>query len=189
MLVQNKLTCDYLFAGIWRHGVNPGQVGDECFVVPFYASVFAVYGDSGEITYSLAGARELIKKSGLSAVLIAGERKGHCRAFGQRCFRSFHVVFSAFAQPGVRYLAFFQLCGRPFGVVAYVLNFNLLSVCETERQFIAVYSYFYRIAHRRVFHHSYVSVRYYAHIQKVLTERTVSADSSDGGGFAYGEVF
>ena len=97
LILQNKAAGDNFLAGIGRHGVDAGQVGDERIVMTANRAVLPVHGHAGEIADVLIGAGELVEEGRLAAVLIAGKGKGERRSFGQGMFACFDVVASALA--------------------------------------------------------------------------------------------
>ena len=76
LALQDELTADDLLARVWAEAVDAGEVGDGGIGVSLDDAVLAVDCHAGDVADMLFAARQLIEKRGLSAVLIAYERKG-----------------------------------------------------------------------------------------------------------------
>ena len=153
-------------------------------------TVLTVDRDAGEVAHMLVGPGELVEQRRLAAVLVAGERERDRRAVGQRRLgRLVMEACAALAQAGVaerrrRAARLALLAG-----VAHVGHLDPGGVVQAQRQLVAMYAHFDRIAHRGVLDHGHVRLGDQAHIQKMLAQRSVAADALDRGGLADGQLF
>ena len=98
LFADDELAGDDLLAGIGRHRIDAGQVGDFRFRVLLDGTALPVHRDAGEVAHMLVGAGELVEQGRLAAVLVARQRKGQGLALRQGMLALFGVVASAFAQ-------------------------------------------------------------------------------------------
>ena len=188
MLIEQKTARYKLFAGIRRHGIDAGQVGDERTGFAADAAVLAVDGDAGEIADVLVRAGQLIEQRSLAAVLIAGEGKGQCSAFGQGIFGLLFVKAAALAQTGMRHRrAPFRR--RQRNRVADVFDLDLFCVRQAQRELVAVDAQLHRVAHRSELDHRHIAVGNKTHIKKMLPQCAFAANRADGCSLADGQVF
>ena len=76
LFLKYKISRNEFFARVRRHRINAGKVCNQGIVVTFDDTVFTVHGYAGKIADVLVGTRKLVKECGLSAVLVADQRKG-----------------------------------------------------------------------------------------------------------------
>ena len=143
-------------------------------------AVLAVHRHAGEVADVLVGAGQLIEKRRLTAVLVADEGKAQHRSVRQRIAAALRMELSFLAETGVsRFSAF-----RPFFLFRRPLDFadlDLLRVCQTQRQLVAVDAQLHRVAHRRELDQRDLGARDHAHIEEVLPQRALSPDALDAG--------
>ena len=77
LLPQNIIARHDLFCRIWTQGVNAGQVYHGAVFLPAHLPALLLDRYAGKIAHMLIGARELVEKRRLSAVLIARQCKNH----------------------------------------------------------------------------------------------------------------
>ena len=92
---DDELAGNDLLAGIGGHGVDARQVGDLGLRVALDGTALAVHRHAREIAHMLVGTGELVEQGGLTAVLVASQRKGEGPVLGQGILPLFNVVFSA----------------------------------------------------------------------------------------------
>ena len=83
------------------HGIDPGQVSDQCVGMPLNGSVFSVHRDAGEVSHVLIGSCEPVEQRGLSAVLVADKCESKQGVVGQRIAAAFRMELASFTQTGV----------------------------------------------------------------------------------------
>ena len=183
--LEQELAGDDLFAGIWRHGIDAGQVGDEGVVVAADDAVFAVDGDAGEIADVLVGAGELVEEGGLAAVLVAGEGEGQCDAVVEGCFVFFVVIDAAFAEAGMRDVRCAR-CGFVGVQECWVDGFhlNVLGVGQSQCELVAMHGELHGVAEGRKFDELDIGAWDEAHVQKMLAQLIFAANGDDLDGFA-----
>jgi hypothetical protein len=132
----------------------------------------------------LPGSGQLVEESGLPAVLVAHEGKCQKAPLRKRRTGPSAAVFIHFTQTGV--VGFF--CSLSFGgrlrgsIDAF--NINLFRVRKAECEFIAMEPQFHRVAHGSQLDQRDFHSRDYAHIQKMLAERSFAAYFFDYGTLA-----
>ena len=160
----------------------------------FDGAVLALDGDAGEIAHVLVAAREGVEESGLAAVLIAHQRQTYGRS-GSSGLRLrgqkgtlFFVVASAFTQTGMGNLLSVGDVGLLVGIVFRCgkrqvgVDGDFGSIRLAHGQLVAVNAHLDGIAHRGVLDERDTHAGNDAHIQKMLPQGTVAADSDDAGG-------
>ena len=183
---QHKIPGHQLLAGIGGHGINTRQIGEQGVGIAPDGSVLFVHGDAGEIAHMLVGAGELVEERGFPAVLVAHQRESEQRALRQGFSGAFGVEPALLAKSGVmdgpeRWRLFRR--GDEF----YGLNADLLRVCQTQRQFIAVDPKLHGISHGRQLDQGDLRAGDHAHIQKMLPESALSPHGEDPGAAAGGQ--
>ena len=159
-----------------------------------HGAVLALHGDAGEIAHVLVAAREGVEKGGLAAVLIAHQRQTYGRS-GSSGLRLrgqkgtlFFVVASAFTQTGMGNLLSVGDVGLLVGILLRCgalqigVDGDFGSIRLAHGQLVAVDAHLDGIAHRGVLDERDTHAGYDAHIQKMLPQGTVAADSDDAGG-------
>ena len=132
--IQKEIARYDLFTRIRGQRINTGQIGHGGFRMIADRTVLAVDGDAGKISDVLIGARELIEKGRLAAVLIAGKGKGKRFSLrnGAVAVRRMICLGAKLAHAGVRREP------APFGIAfgdglfgMYVLDRDLLRLGKT----------------------------------------------------------
>ena len=174
---QNKVPGNQLLAGIGRHGIDTGQVGDPRIIVAPYDPILPVHRNTRKIAHMLVCACQLIKQGGLAAVLIADQRKSQNRTLRQGIPAAFGMEAAFLTQSGM--LRFYRpsFFGNGRLHVFQPLYADPLRIGQTQRQFIAVDLQLHRIAHGSIFDHGHFRTRNDPHIQKMLTQGTFPAHS------------
>lgn len=160
-LLDHKFPCHDLLAAVWRHGVNPRQVRDQCVVMSSDHSIFPVHSDSRKISDMLLRSGQLIKQRRLSAILVSNQRKGESLAIRQRIFFLAVMEFSPlpiarmmFFQTAVLLLLLCMLFRLLMLRSVRLTDLYTFRILQTDRQLIPVDPKFDRISHRRVLDHS-----------------------------------
>ena len=188
--IQQKCPGHQLFAGVGRHGVNAGQVGDQGVLLAADGAVLAVNSDAGEVTHVLIGAGELVEKRGLAAVLITCQGKGEQRVIGQGLLIRLGVIDAALSQARVlgRIPAWLLLLLLLLRLVD-ILHIDFSRVVQAKRELIAVNPQLHGVTHGRKLHERHLSARNDAHIQKMLAQRTLAADCDNAGALTRDQFF
>ena len=84
---------------------------------------------------------------------------------------------------------FISLAPHGAGTGINGLDLDLIRICQTQRQFIAVDLKFQRIAHGRQLHRRHLSSGNHSHIQKVLPQSALSAHRFYDSALSYFQVF
>ena len=103
---DNKFSCYNFLAAVGRHGINSGQIRNQCIFMTADHSVLSIYSNSREISHMLLGACQLIKQCGFSAVLISHQRKGQNLTVRKRLFFLPVVELSALSVSRMKLLLF-----------------------------------------------------------------------------------
>ena len=128
----------------------------------------------------LVGARQLVEQRCFPAILVARQRKGQRGILRQRVAVSLGVIASPLAQSGM-------LTVRTVGCICRRRNSldgndpDLCGVSQTQRQLIVVNPQLHGVAHRCKLDQRYVGSRNQSHIQKMLTQRSLSANCKYAG--------
>ena len=161
--------------------------------MPSDHTALAVHSNSREIANMLIGTGQLVKQCRLTTILIACQCKCQRCSIRKRMLSLLLMIFAAFTKTGMIRKApallqssiFSRLRGFMFGsCLLNFFNLYLLSICQSQRQLIAVKPQFHWVSHRCILHKCYFHARNHAHIQKMLTQGTASADSQNHGRFA-----
>ncbi len=188
MLVQDEIPGDDLLTRIRGHRIDAGKIGDQRVFLAADFTVLPVYRYTWKVSDVLIRARQLIKQSRFSAVLVSSQCKGQQLALRQRMLFRLVVVLSALSETGMRD----RFCVRLFFFfygIPHFCNFNPSGICKAERQFIAVNPHFHGISHRCVFYHRHLCARNDSHIEEVLPQCPLSAYGADGRRFADRQFF
>ena len=109
-------------------------------------TALAVHRHAWEIAYMLVGAGKLVEQGGLSAVLIACQRKGQQRSLRKGIFCLFKMILSTFAE--TRMIDSFPFYfGLLFFRVPDIFNLDFLRVCLPQGQLVTVDPKLHGIAH------------------------------------------
>ena len=122
----------------------------------------------------LIGTGQLVEQGGLSAVLIACQRKGQQRSLRKGIFCLFKMILSTFAE--TRMIDSFPFYfGLLFFRVPDIFNLDFLCVRQTQGQLIAVNPKLHGISHGGQLHHGHLALGNQSHIQKMLPQLSLSA--------------
>ncbi|MPM58275.1 hypothetical protein SDC9_105106 [bioreactor metagenome] len=78
-LVEDEVPCDNFLRCVGPDGVNARQIHHRAVLFPSDDAGFSVHRHTGKVAHVLIGAGELVKKRGLSTVLVSRQRKNHGR--------------------------------------------------------------------------------------------------------------
>ena len=177
--VQHEAAGNELLTAVGGHGIDAGQIRHQRVVPAPDDAVFPADRDAGEIAYMLIGAGELVEQGGLSAVLVADQRKGQRCTIRQRVAAALGMEPAAFAQTWVGHFGC-RLQGSAGRLRRRQrCHCDLIRVRKSQCEFIAVKHQLHGIAHGGVFDHRDLCAGDHAHIQKVLAQGAVSADCGD----------
>ena len=165
----------------------------------FYRAVLSINGYTGKISHMLIRACKLIKKRGLTTILISCESKSENHIIRQRIFIFLCVVPSTLPETRVFFalllisllrafnsaLLFYKFFKSFFAFFSYIVYKYLLRVCQPDCKLVAVYPHFHWVAHRRQLYHCHIRPRYNSHIEKMLSERSFATDFLNSRGFSY----
>ena len=152
-----------------------------------YGTRLAVDGDTGEVSYMLVGARQLVEERRLTAVLVAHEGKRNLliddplvfmRLQFEGCGLAVAWVLIALMAVGIIFIVGMWCVGLAFFARPY---FNFFSVGKSECQFVILNKQFHRVAHRSIFFQFDFLARNDAHIEEVLSQGTLTSNSEDFG--------
>ena len=205
-VVQDKLTGDDLLARVRRHRVDARQIRDLRFRMALDGAGLPVHRDAWEITDVLVRARQLVKERRLSAVLIARQREAELRILRKRMFARLIMETTALTEARVliiieelsvlRCFCRIELCLRrrvllllPELMLLMLLRrdrprLNLRRIRETKGQLIVMDPQLHRVAHRCKLHELHLRPRNHAHIQEMLSKRTLASDRRHDGALA-----
>ena len=183
-LLQHEVAGDQLLAGIGRHGIDAGQIGNNRVRLSQDRAVLAVDRHTREIAHVLFGARQLVEQRCLAAVLVADQRKRQHGALGQRIAAAFRMETSAFTETEMLAHGFRRVRLLPHRIGGR-FHFDLVRVVKPERQLISVETDLDRIAHRRVLHNFDIGAGNDAHIQEMLAQSAAPADCQHTCGLAF----
>ena len=184
LFADDELPGNDLLAGIGGHGVDARQVGDLGLRVALDGTALAVHRHAREIAYMLVGTGELVEQGGLTAVLVASQRKGEGPVLGQGILPLFNVVFSALAKAGV--IHHFIICRNRrhcrglFGGG----DADLRGIVQPEGQLIAMDAQLHGVAHGCQLDQRDLRPRDQAHIQKMLAQCAAAADGIHNSAFS-----
>ena len=181
---DDELAGHDLLIGVRGHGVNAGQIGDFGLRVLLDGAALPVHRHAGEIAHMLIGAGELVEQGGLAAVLVARQCKGQGRALRHRVFPFLGVVAPALAE--TRMLHHFAFPPGMSGGRGTRRRGDCDPgrIVQTQRQLVPMDLQFHRVAHGRKFHQRDPLAGDQPHIQKMLPQGTLPANSIDHGTFA-----
>ena len=171
MVLHQKVPGDNFLVGIGRQGIDARQIRDGGFGMVADGAVFPVHGDPREIAHVLVGTGELVEESGFAAVLVA------CQGEGQRTLPDDRLLAPALADTGVG-----DGSDPPLGRMGLlpidvdILNFNIFSLIQPQRQFIPAQSDLDRVPHGGYFLQYNFRFGRQAHIQQMVPKGPVSAD-------------
>ena len=176
LFADDELAGDDLLAGIGGHGVDARQVGDLGLRVALDGTALAVHRHAREIAHMLVGTGELVEQGGLTAVLVASQRKGEGPVLGQGILPLFNVVFSALAKAGV--IHHFIICRsrRHCRGLFGGGDADLRGIVQPEGQLVAMDAQLHGVAHRSQLDQRDLHPRDQAHIQKMLAQCAAAAD-------------
>ena len=176
-LLHDKLTRNNLLVGVRRQRIYSRKVGYQSIGMAFYHAVFAVDGDTREVSHMLVSASQMVEKRGFAAVLLTSECKGQNSAFRQRIFM-FFVVINTFLTKSRVSVMIWQRCDIQFVDVESVIfrlfgrnmwfHLDKFGVGFAERERVAVHCHLHRVAHRGVFHDFDNSVGNHSHVEEML---------------------
>ena len=137
----------------------------------------------------LIGTRQLIEQGCLAAVLVTHQSKGHAAALrqGGAVLRAVELAF--LAQTGMLFFltgTFIFLC---LSIFSNRYDTDLLRIRQTNRQFISMKPQFHGVTHGGQFHNGNFRAGNHTHIQKMLAQRTVSANLCDHRRFTDCQIF
>ena len=184
LFADDELAGDDLLAGIGRHRVDAGQVGDFRFRVLFDGTALPVHRDAGEVAHMLVGAGELVEQGRLAAVLVARQRKGQGLALWQGMLALFGVVASAFAQARMLHHLVIPPGGCSGGRGRCRGDLDLCCVVQAQGQFIAVDLQLHGVAHGCKLHQRDLLAGDQPHVQKMLPQGSRPAHCVNNGTFA-----
>ena len=101
LFADDELPGNDLLAGIGGHGVDARQVGDLGLRVSLDGTALAVHRHAREVAHVLVGTGELVEQGGLTAVLVARQRKGQGLILRQGMLPLLGVVLAALAKTRV----------------------------------------------------------------------------------------
>ena len=153
--------------------------------MPFDRTVFPVNRYARKIADVLVGAGQLIKECCFSTVLVSDQSISQYRAVRKRMLTAFFMIFAALAKPRMFPLEMFLFRKWMFSFLRNFFNLDLLGICKTQCQFIAMDFQLHRITHRSHFLDRDLCTGDHAHIKKVLTKSTFAAKLCDNSTFAY----
>ena len=183
LFADDELPGDDLLAGIRRHGVDAGQIGDFGLRVALDGTALAVHRHARKIAHMLVGAGELIEQGGLAAVLVAGQRKGQCLVFRQGVLPFFDVIPAALAKARVLHHFILDRCvHRRDGLGGG--DADLRGILQPQGQLVAVDAQLHGVPHGGQLDQGDLCARDQAHIQKMLPQRTGAAHGIHTGTFA-----
>jgi len=132
----------------------------------------------------LVGTGELVEQGGLTAVLVASQRKGEGPVLGQGILPLFNVVFSALAKAGVIHHFIIcrsrRYCRGLFGGG----DADLRGIVQPEGQLIAMDAQLHGVAHGCQLDQRDLRPRDQAHIQKMLAQCAAAADGIHNSAFS-----
>ena len=145
----------------------------------FDRSILTIHRNTRKITDMLVRAGELVKQCCLSTILISHQRIGKHRPLRQRILILFGMIPSLLTKPRMcdRLQTFFS--GMTSCSLVNWRNLDLICLCQTKCQFIAVNLQFHRISHWRKLYHRHLCSGNHSHVQKVLSQRTLSSNCTD----------
>ena len=188
LLPQHEIPADQLLAGIGRHGVDAGQIGDGGVRLAADGAVLAVHRHAGEVAHVLVRASQLVEQRGLAAVLVAHQRKGQRLALGQGGAAALGMELAVLAQAQVGRLPVPPLPGGALGHVVDWRRLDLLRVRQPQRQLVAVDAQLHGVAHGSQLHQLCLGPGYHAHVQEVLAQRAFAAHRLDAGALAHLQI-
>ena len=175
MFIQHKISCNNLLTGIGGHGIDSRKIGHQCIFFSPDSSIFSIYRYPGKVAHMLTGSGQLIKQCGFSTVLIPRKGKRQYLCIRQRMFCFLFMIFSTLSKSRMGNCCSFFFLRFYLSGIPYIFNFDFLRICKTQCQLITVDPQFHRISHGCVFHHRYFSLGDQSHIQKMLTQCSLSA--------------
>ena len=184
LFADDELAGDDLLAGIRGHGVDARQVGDLSLRVALDSTALAVHRHAWEIAHMLVGTGELVEQGGLTAVLVASQRKGEGPVLGQGILPLFDVVFSALAKAGV--IHHFIICRsrRHCRGLFGGGDADLRGIIQPEGQLVAMDAQLHGVAHGCQLDQRDLRPRDQAHIQKMLAQCAAAADGIHNSAFS-----
>ena len=132
----------------------------------------------------LIGAGQLVEEGCFAAVLIADQSKGKQRSLRKRLPVFLMMIFAVLAKTGVSGRTDFLYARMLVGAFPDRRHFNFTGVCKAQSQLVAMDLQLHGIAHGGKFHHGCFGSGDDAHIQKMLTKSTFSANPCNHGAFA-----
>ena len=181
LFIEHKIPGYQFFAGIRRHGIDAGKICHQRIGMSTDGAVLPVHRDTGEIAHMLVGTGQLIKKGGLSAVLIAHQSKCQSCTLGQRIPTASGMELSFLAEARMSTLPVTCRLSILPDRFPERLHFNLFRVCQSQCQLIPVNPQFHGISKRCKLHHRHIGSRKHTHIQKMLSEIPLAPDRRDNG--------
>ena len=189
LVIQHKVSGYDLLAGVRRHGINARKIRNQSVGISPDGAVLAVHCNARKISHVLIGSRQLVKQCGFSAVLISHQCICKCFPLRKRIGLSLYMVFAILSQSGMNCIVYIPCSLMGAGTGINGLDLDLIRICQTQRQFIAVDLKFQRIAHGRQLHRRHLSSGNHSHIQKVLPQSALSAHRFYDSALSYFQVF
>ena len=191
VLVDHEVATHQLLARVGRERVDAGQVGYQRVVMPANHAVLAVHRHAREVSHMLVGARQLVEKRSLAAVLVSDQGEGERGAFRQRVRR--FAAHDVLAVIGTRQYhvgnLFFSKAGKTARVVVGRRpDLDLLGVCQAQREVEAVDAQLHGVAHRGVLHERHPRTGNDSHVEEVLAQGTLAPHVLHYAALAYSQV-
>ena len=177
LLFQNKLAGHDFLAGVGRQGINARKIHHFAVRMALDETALPIHRDTGEITYVLVGAGELVKEGGFPAVLIPCQRKNKLPLHRLRIM----VRRKLMHPPRFPKARMLDLCRNLHGLflqvpVPHMVDFYLFCIFHPKRQLIALHHELHRVSQRRKLDKRHLRPGNEAHVKKMLAQRSLSAN-------------
>ena len=147
----------------------------------FDRSILTIHRNTRKITDMLVRSGKLVKQCRFSTILIADKSIGEQCPLRQRILILLRMIFS--------FLTKSRMCDRLQTFFSSMTscslvnwrNLDLIRFCQPECQFVSVNLQLHGISHRCQFHYRHLCPGNHPHVQKVLSQRTLSSHRADHG--------